>query len=499
MNRGPSLGIRVALAVALTIGFYAVALGLAGAFGFAIWFDLTESPRVHGRLLIGGGIVIAVVLWSVAPRIDRFRDPGIRLHGDRQPRLFALIDEVAAAARQAPPAEVFLVDDVNAFVAQRGGMMGIGSRRVMGIGLPLLQVLTVAQLRAVLAHEFGHFHGGDTQLGPWIHRTRAAIVRTVGNFARVGSWLHYPFQWYAKLFLRITQAVSRRQELAADALSVTIAGESAVCGALTTVSETAPLYQLYLREDFVNLLNGGLRAPLADGFARFLASPGAQRARTSIGEEARRAKADPYDTHPPLGERLAAAKACADRPAAPRRADDGGPAISLVADLPQLERELVQVLVGDPEVGELPTTDWQKGPATVYPKVWQRVAHERSAVLPPLGIADFAAQATRLDALGEVVKLGDTPERRRETAAWILGALLAHRLHEHGFAVHAGPGHPIELRRGDAVVRPFEVLQTEAEGHFDDARWRAFCSEQGIGELALTGQAVPTVSSGIHT
>ena len=37
---------------------------------------------------------------------------------------------------QTMPEEVYVVNAVNAFVAQRGGIMGIGSRRVMGIGLP---------------------------------------------------------------------------------------------------------------------------------------------------------------------------------------------------------------------------------------------------------------------------------------------------------------------------------------------------------------------------
>jgi len=44
--------------------------------------------------------------------------------------------------------------------------MGFGSRRVMGLGLPLLQILTVAQFRAVLPHEFGHYYGADTRQDP---------------------------------------------------------------------------------------------------------------------------------------------------------------------------------------------------------------------------------------------------------------------------------------------------------------------------------------------
>lgn len=73
---------------------------------------------------------------------------------------------------------------VNAFVADRGGVLGIGSRRVMGLGLPLFSVLTASQFRAVLAHEFAHYCGGDTRLGPWVYKTQRAIVRI---FENVGS------------------------------------------------------------------------------------------------------------------------------------------------------------------------------------------------------------------------------------------------------------------------------------------------------------------------
>lgn len=66
-SHAPSLAGRAALAILLTIAFYGLALGLAGGLGFAIWSEM-EQGRVHGRLLIGGGITIVVILWSVAPR-----------------------------------------------------------------------------------------------------------------------------------------------------------------------------------------------------------------------------------------------------------------------------------------------------------------------------------------------------------------------------------------------------------------------------------------------
>jgi len=77
------------------------------------------------------------------------------------------------------PREVYLIPSSNAWVASRGGIMGIGSRRVMAVGIPLLQTLTISPFSAVLAHEFGHYRGGDVKLGPWIYKTRLAILRTV--------------------------------------------------------------------------------------------------------------------------------------------------------------------------------------------------------------------------------------------------------------------------------------------------------------------------------
>ena len=76
----------------------------------------------------------------------------------------------------------------------------------MGLGLPLMQGLTVSQLRAVLAHEFGHFHGGDTKLGPWVYKTRGAIGRTLMGLSGHSAFLQKPFEWYGLGFLRLAHA-----------------------------------------------------------------------------------------------------------------------------------------------------------------------------------------------------------------------------------------------------------------------------------------------------
>jgi heat shock protein HtpX len=228
MTSSPSLAGRALLAVVLMIGFYILAVGIALGLLYIPYAEMVYAHRLHIKIAVICLFGAVAILWSVLPRFDKFDAPGPRLTRDQHPQLFQEIESVAKAVNQAMPAEVYLVPDVNAWVAQRGGIMGFASRRVMGLGLPLMCLLTRSQFRAVLAHEFGHYHGGDTKLGPWIHKTRSAIGRTLQSLG--DSWLQKPFLLYGNMFLRITHAVSRRQEFVADELAARTAGSQSLIG-----------------------------------------------------------------------------------------------------------------------------------------------------------------------------------------------------------------------------------------------------------------------------
>src|SRR6185295_12539637 len=130
----PSLILRGILALILMVGFYLLAIGLSVGL-IAIPVLEFSAGRVHPKLdlmCLFGGVVI---LWSVVPRIDRFAPPGPRLDEAAQPELFRSVAEIARRTGQRMPEEIYLVPKLNAFVAQRGGLMGFFGRRVMGIGL----------------------------------------------------------------------------------------------------------------------------------------------------------------------------------------------------------------------------------------------------------------------------------------------------------------------------------------------------------------------------
>ena len=174
----PSLAGRFAAAIALTIGFYVLALVLSiGLLALAIvpWF--TPAPQniwlSVTALVLGGSILIAIF-----PRRLQFTEPGPRITEADEPRLIGLIAEEAEAVGESVPEAVYLTMEINAAVMQRSR-----THRVMIVGIPLLQILTERQLRGVIAHEFGHYSGGDTRLGPWIYRTRETIGRTIAQLS----------------------------------------------------------------------------------------------------------------------------------------------------------------------------------------------------------------------------------------------------------------------------------------------------------------------------
>jgi len=118
---------RAVLAIVLMVSFYvlaaAVVLGL-------LWIPYAEwvyLHRVHPRLAIGCIVSALALVVAVFPRRDKFDAPGPRLDEASQRKLFTMLQSVADATKQDMPAEVFLVSDVNAWVSNRGGTMGLAA------------------------------------------------------------------------------------------------------------------------------------------------------------------------------------------------------------------------------------------------------------------------------------------------------------------------------------------------------------------------------------
>ena len=156
---------RGLLALSLLAGFFVLAVGIVlGLFGLALWLMVNH----HGSLVVWLAAIgmSAVLVKAVrAALVVRIEPQGAPLTERDQPALWREIHELAVLAGTRPPDDVRLTAVVNAGVWEEPRLLGLrAGERHLEIGLPLL-ALTVGELRAVLAHELGHYGRGHRVAG----------------------------------------------------------------------------------------------------------------------------------------------------------------------------------------------------------------------------------------------------------------------------------------------------------------------------------------------
>ena len=489
------LAARVAAALGLMISFYALALAIGAGLMYLAWLDATTGERIHPKVILVCVVAGASVLWAIIPRADKFEAPGPRIHEAEEPELFKVLQEVAIATSQTMPAEVYVVNDVNAFVTSRGGIMGFGSRRVMGLGLPLMQALTIQEFKGVLAHEFGHYSSGDVGLGPWIHKTRAAIGRTIQNLNE--NILQKVFIWYGNLFLWVTHSISRRQEFIADAVAAKAVGSNIMMSALRKVRGAAVAFDGFWGNELGIVIGSGHLPPVSQGFAHFMRVPRVQtQLRAYIAQAEVEDKTDPFDTHPALGDRLAALAVL------PKGADDDQrPASQLLTNVIKWERRVLGTIVSDEWARGLKPVEWEKVAETVYVPLWRERVKNYGQMLQGRTIGTIPHTQDDLLRIGSVLRSedeGEIPPEASVHRAWqLLIAAMALPLVDTGWTPHLAPGDEVTLRRGNHELKPYSELSAVVQNEVVFDWWVSRCKALGIADLPLADSSSPAQAAAV--
>ncbi|GLZ37640.1 M48 family metallopeptidase [Actinokineospora sp. NBRC 105648] len=348
------VSLRAVIAVAMLVGFYLLALALVGGLvALEVW---ALSASVLAGVKIGLFVVPAIfavlaALVTAERRVDE-ELAGVAVTPEQQPRLWELVHRLADEVGTRAPDEIRVIAAVNAGVSESTRLLGLlVLRRRMYIGAPLLMCLTEKQLAAVLAHELGHYGNRDTRLAGVVVTGRDALVRLVDGmnpehllqklFAKL-------FLVYTKLYVRLSSAICRRQEFAADAVSARIAGSSATASALREMRVISVAWQLFVDRHLTVAWSAGyLPKTMFDGFALLRAAPELHPVLEDIRQEDADEDRGPYDSHPPTAARIAAIEALDAQPA---REWDDRPAVELVDNpVPLMDRSLMLTLVADAE------------------------------------------------------------------------------------------------------------------------------------------------------
>lgn len=206
--------------------------------------ELVTSPVWFALYLTGLSLVILVVaqtapiLWSsLLGLVTTLYDDepslamGHPLLPQDYPELYATVAEVARQVDAPLPDEVRITERGDCYVTeQRRFSIRPARKLLLVLGMPHLSVLSVAELRVILAHELAHFGRGDTSLGVFVFRFLESLRATDAALAqRSLRWVNplYPFcKLYFSCFLLLSAPIRRQQELRADCMAAAAYGGS---------------------------------------------------------------------------------------------------------------------------------------------------------------------------------------------------------------------------------------------------------------------------------
>jgi Zn-dependent protease with chaperone function len=289
-----------------------IAVVLAGAGGIIYGFLLLGHIPIKLVVLLAIGALASVwaMLRSLIASRAKQEDPGRRLTEAEAPALWAVLRDVAARVGTRPVDAVFLTPGTDIAVSERGPLRARlvdRGERILILGAGVLAGFSQASLRAVLAHEYGHFSHRDTAGGRLAGAVLAALFRTVLALAQGGGALFLNPAWhflrfFHALFTRITHGASRLQEVLADQCAALAFGPSAFADGLTHVIRRSiefhhSTHYLVTRAEKDRKALANLYTLPAD----------ADLPRDDMAKAIEQALADagsPYDSHPPPSLRL---------------------------------------------------------------------------------------------------------------------------------------------------------------------------------------------------
>ncbi len=248
---------RVLTMLLSLVVFLAIYFGMIAG---TIWLIQDSFSREDGGFLLGiAGLFFLVFLVKPLFKRQRVnRDEMVEITREKQPNFFAFLDTLIEDIGAPRPKKVFITHTVNAAVFYDSSALSLflPTQKNLLIGLGLVNSLNVSELKAILAHEFGHFSQKSMKLGSYVYISnqivsemiwgRDALDRFLWRISgwdiriAVFSWAFLAFVWVIRQILSILYrvinlldaALSRQMEFNADRVAVSTTGSDAIVNGL---------------------------------------------------------------------------------------------------------------------------------------------------------------------------------------------------------------------------------------------------------------------------
>lgn len=232
-----------------------LAIGLAGLCGFL--GVMLISLKVHwltlmvGLGLIGMGLIVVVFLVKfIFKRHQIDRSHLIEIKETDAPLLYQSINEIVHQVKTDFPKKIYISHEVNASVFYDSTFLSMifPVRKNLQIGMALINSVSKNELKAILAHEFGHFSQRSMKVGSYVYTVNQIIYNMLydnESYGRLISWfasISTYFSFFVSVGIKIIEGIqwilrklynvvnlqhlklSREMEFHADAIAVNIMG-----------------------------------------------------------------------------------------------------------------------------------------------------------------------------------------------------------------------------------------------------------------------------------
>lgn len=273
----------------------------------AFWFEIFIP-----KLILIAGLLALVAIGAVIVAIfkrptQEFAAEGEVIGKDSSMPLWQELDKICQKVGTQPPDQMIAGIDDNFYVTEQP--ITVGEKTVTGrtlfVSLSLLKQLEGGEADAVLAHEMAHFSGNDTL---YSQKISPLLVR-YGNYLQAlhDGGITLPVFYFMHCFRALYEIslgrLSREREFRADRIATEVTSPRDMAGALLRIVAYSAYrgkveQDLFMQEEVLEAAN--VSEQIEEGFhayaASFLSNPDIGNLETS----------HPFDSHPPLVERLQA-------------------------------------------------------------------------------------------------------------------------------------------------------------------------------------------------
>ncbi|MBN1515140.1 M48 family metallopeptidase [Candidatus Sumerlaeota bacterium] len=274
------------------------------------WITALWAERYFPKLVLLAGIgaicAVGMMIWAIIKPLHPDSEIEGRLLDEFEAaKLWSQIQELCGRLGLQKPDQIVAGIDDNFFVTEHPvtvqGVTHTG--RTLFVSLALLKILSMQEANAVLAHEMAHFSGADTiyskKISPLMSRYGEYLGTLYANVISRPVFYFMLFFW--SMYQLSLNRLSRHREFRADAIAAELTSPQAMARSLVKIIIYSNYRhqvqsELFAQEHAVESMN--IISRIEAGFNEF--------ARACVQDQhlGGEVPSHPFDSHPPLKQRL---------------------------------------------------------------------------------------------------------------------------------------------------------------------------------------------------